>query len=424
MIINNISELIGNTPLLKIPKSVHKVPNLNLYCKLEFRNAFGSIKDRAALNMIKDNIKDCQKNNKTVLEASSGNTARALSLLSSINNLKFKTITNRIKTPEIKKHLRLFNAEIQELPGISECPDPNNPEDYMVIAKNLAEKNPNTIFYTDQYFSNKNPDAHKKTGEELCNDLDKIDYFLPILGTAGSATGIGNVLKEKRNSKVIGIVADQENYVPGGRNINEMWEVGFYKKSFYDEILSGSVDEAVEGNLELIRKVGILCGPTTGLAYKKTKDYFNTNKPTSEVNAVFIACDGFEQYLSYYDKFSPNLIDKKSKKGLYESICNAPDDSIKEISAEKLKEEINDVTIIDIRSKKSFEMINLPNSINIPEHEIDSYFENSIPFSKNRKLVVVCNKGIRSKKLAKLLNENGYISESLKDGIYSWNFNK
>ena len=53
--------------------------------------------------MIKENIKDCQKNNKTVLEASSGNTARALSLLSSINNLKFKTITNRIKTPEIKK---------------------------------------------------------------------------------------------------------------------------------------------------------------------------------------------------------------------------------------------------------------------------------------------------------------------------------
>ena len=105
-------------------------------------------------------------------------------------------------------------------------------------------------------------------------------------------------------------------------------------------------------------------------------------------------------------------------------MCNSNDGSIKEISAEKLKEEINDVTIIDIRSKKSFEMINLPNSINIPEHEIDSYFENSIPFSKNRKLVVVCNKGIRSKKLAKLLNENGYISESLKDGIYSWNFNK
>ena len=71
--------------------------------------------------------------------------------------------------------------------------------------------------------------------------------------------------------------------------------------------------EAIEGNLELIRKVEFLCGPTTGLAYKN-KDYFNTNKPKSEVNAVFIVCDGFEQYLSYYDKFSPDLLNKKIKK--------------------------------------------------------------------------------------------------------------
>lgn len=422
MIINAITEAIGNTPLLKIPESVHGIPKLNLYCKLEYMNAFGSIKDRIALNMLKNHIDECKDKNKTILEASSGNTAKALALLSSINDLSFKTISNRIKTPEMKKLLLLFNSEIEELPGVSECPDPNNPDDYMSVAKKLAENNPETIFYTDQYFNSKNPEAHMETGEEICRDLPKVDYFFPFLGTAGSSSGIGTVLKEKKGASIIGIVAEPGNYVPGGRTLDEMWEVGFYEKSFYDCILAGNTKEAIDGTLTLIRKLGLLCGPTSGLSYIKTIDFFKENPPEKETTAIFIACDRIEPYLSYIEKYASEILNEKSVENIFDEVSVDEVLQTKEMTSDELKSRINEVLIIDIRSRKSFEMIHLPNSINIPEDEIETFFEKSIPFSKERKIVFVCPKGLKSRKYAAMLEKKGFDASSLKQGIYSWDF--
>lgn len=422
MIINAITEAIGNTPLLKIPESVHGIPKLNLYCKLEYMNAFGSIKDRIALNMLKNHVDECKNKNKTILEASSGNTAKALALLSSINGLSFKTISNRIKTPEMKKLLLLFNSEIEELPGISECPDPNNPDDYMSVAKKLAENNPETIFYTDQYFNSKNPEAHMETGKEICRDLPKVDYFFPFLGTAGSSSGIGTVLKEKKEASIIGIVAEPDNYVPGGRTLDEMWEVGFYEKSFYDRILAGNTKEAIDGTLTLIRKLGLLCGPTSGLSYIKTIDFFKENPPEKETTAVFIACDRIEPYLSYIEKYASEILNEKSVENIFDDVSVDEVLQTKEMTSDELKSRINEVLIIDIRSRKSFEMIHLPNSINIPEDEIEAFFEKSIPFSKERRIVFVCPKGLKSRKYAAILEKKGFNASSLKQGIYSWDF--
>jgi len=422
MIIKSVTELIGNTPLIQIQESVHNIPNLQLYCKLEFLNAFGSIKDRIALNMLKPHLTECKNKNKTVLEASSGNTAKALAILSSINDLKFKTISNRIKTHEMKELLLLFDSDIEELPGVSECPDPNNPDDYMAVAKRLADNNPDKIFYTDQYFNEKNPEAHKQTGEEIVKDLKKVDYFFGFLGTAGSSKGIGLVLKDKRKSKVIGVVAERNNYVPGGRTLDEMWEVGFYEKEFYDEIIAGTTDEAIKGMLTLIRKVGLLCGPTSGLSYQKLIEYFKMHPLKEKTSAVFIACDRIEPYLSYLEKYAPYLIGKEKANNSFSNISEDEILKSKEISAQNLKKVIDKVIIIDIRSNQAFQMYHLPNSINIPESDIDLFFKNTIPFSKDRKIIVVCPKGLRSKKLVAILTKNGYDSASLKDGIYSYRF--
>ncbi len=412
--------MVGNTPLLEIPQSVHGIPKLHLYCKLEYMNAFGSIKDRIALNMIKDEIGECKDKKKTILEASSGNTAKALALLSSINGLKFKTISNRIKSPEMKKLLLLSGASVEELPGASECPDPNNPDDYMEVAKKLAERKPEEIFYTDQYFNIKNPQAHRQTGKEICKDLEQVDYLFTFLGTAGSSRGIGSVLKKERTSKVIGIVAERGNYIPGGRTRDEMWEVGFFEKSFYDDVISGTSKEAIGGMLSLIRRLGLLCGPTSGLSYKKTIDYFKQNPPREETTAVFIACDRVEPYLSYTEKYVPDVLGVGSSGRFYvnhicDEQCNAS-----EIDAGSLKPHIEEVTILDIRTSRSFEMYHLPNSINIPESQLDIFFEKRIPFSKGRKLVVVCSRGEKSRKLASLLVSKGYDAVSLKNGVYSW----
>jgi cysteine synthase B len=421
MIIENISALIGNTPLLKIPEAVHQIPNLDLYCKLEMMNAFGSIKDRIGLNLLNSNIADCKKNGKTVLEASSGNTAKALAILSSINGLNFKTVSNRIKSHEMKELLLLLNAEIEELPGFSECPDPNNPDDYMNVAKSMSERNPDTYFYTDQYFNEKNPEAHEKTAEEIINDLEKVDFFFSILGTAGSSTGTGRVLKSKIKSKIIGVLTDRGSYVPGARTLDEMWEVGFFERNFYDEILAGSTNQAIEGMLTLIRKVGLLCGPTSGLSYQLLLDFFTKNPPKEKTTAVFVACDRVELYLSYIEKHAPSLIGKHTLGIELLKVSNEEIDASKEITATELKESINDVMIIDVRSNEAYEMFHLPNSINLPTAEHEDFFGKNIPFAKNRRIIVACSKGKTSKKLTAFLTKNGFDAASLSGGVFSWN---
>lgn len=400
MIISSVTELIGNTPMLLIPESVHGVKNLTLYCKLEYRNAFGSIKDRIALNML--DIETCQRDNMTVLEASSGNTAKALALLSSMHNLKFKTVSNRIKTPEMKRLLQLFGADIQELPGASECPDPNNPDDYMVVAKKLADNNAN-LFYTDQYFNTKNPEAHAVTGHEICADLDTVDYFFTLLGTAGSGTGIGTVLKRERDSRVVGVVADSGNYVPGGRTMDEMWEVGFFDKTFYHDIVSGTTQDAITGMLTLIQKCGVLCGPTTGLSYRKTLDYFRDPLP-KPVTAVFVACDRVEPYLSYIDRYiTQDTVDL---------------DDVHDVDEIEIADVTSDMTVIDIRSRKAFDMFHLPNSVNVPEDQLDTFFQHGVPLSK-KFYVIVCARGTKSRRVAALLNKHGYEAANLKYGVYA-----
>ncbi|MFT4313184.1 MAG: pyridoxal-phosphate dependent enzyme, partial [Candidatus Woesearchaeota archaeon] len=103
MIYENITELIGNTPLLKISSDVHKLEHITLYVKLEMYNPFGSVKDRIAYNMVKDSLAEIKEQKKTIIESSSGNTAKALATLSCMNNIPFTVITNRIKTQSVRE---------------------------------------------------------------------------------------------------------------------------------------------------------------------------------------------------------------------------------------------------------------------------------------------------------------------------------
>jgi cysteine synthase B len=195
MIIKHIKETIGNTPLLKLDEKVHGLKNVNIYAKLELLNPYGSLKDRVALNIL-----DVSKaKGKTVIESSSGNTAKALASLCSLENIKFKTVTNRIKQPEIRQILQVLGTDIEELPGHSECPDPNDPNDPIKVIENEIAKNPNKYFYTDQYFNKKNLKAHENSGKEIAKDMKKVDYFFGYLGTCGSSIGIGNILKKEFN---------------------------------------------------------------------------------------------------------------------------------------------------------------------------------------------------------------------------------
>ena len=309
MLYKSVTELIGNTPLIEISKEITKFKNINVYAKCELYNPFGSLKDRAGYAMLKDEIQKLKENNMTVIESSSGNTAKALQIICSMNGSPFKTVTNRIKIPETKEILKVAGAEIEELPGLSECPDPTDPNDPVAYIERIVSENHNKYYHTNQYTNLKNPKVHyEHTGKEIYEDLGKVDYFFGTLGTTGSSRGtIEYLLEKNKNLKKIGIIAEKGDTIPGIRNKDEMYEVGIFNKSLYDEIVLVNSDEAIEEMLVLNRKCGILGGPTSGAAFKGTLKYLREidDKLKEPANAVFIACDRMEWYMSYIKKIRP-----------------------------------------------------------------------------------------------------------------------
>ena len=429
MTVKSVTELIGNTPLIEISKDITGLKNINLYCKCELYNPFGSLKDRAAYEMLKDDLKQIKKDGKTVIESSSGNTAKALEIICSMHEIPFITVTNRIKTEEVGKILSICGAKIKELPGMSECPDPTDPNDPTSHIEGMIASNPQNYYYPNQYTNLKNPQAHYlHTGREILNDLKKVDYFFATLGTTGSSRGTIECLEENNPDLVkIGIIASKGDNIPGIRNMDEMYEVGIFDKSIYNEIISISSMEAIDGMLTLIRKCGILAGPTSGACFKKTLDYLKKidNKLEKKVNAVFIACDRVEPYVSYIEKRRPDLFDDNAK---LNSIFNMDEDDYKyakEIPIDEYDDFIknNNPLIIDLRGNMAYKNFHIKDSINITDIFFEDLINNGLPFPKDKKILLVCPTGDKSRKYSAYLNKKGLNVYSLKDGFNSYRLN-
>ncbi len=430
MIVNHIKDLIGNTPILKIDRAVTGLKNIDLYVKLETQNPFGSLKDRVAKALLDEVLDEAKAKNKTIVEASSGNTAKALSALCGVEDLSFKTITNRIKQPEVRMILQLIGADIEELPGVSECPDPNDPDDFTILASRLAQTEPDKYHYTDQYFNERNLQAHyETTGKEIVDDLGSVDFYFGFLGTCGSSMGIAQYLRDhNQDTQVWGVVTSEGHHVPGGRNINELWEVGFFRQDFYTGLIDGTSLHAVEGMVDLNRKCGVLCGPTAGLSYyaalKKLRevddDYAGRDTPAK---AVFLACDRVEPYTSYIKKLKPDLFQTATgPRVTVESQDAALVDASKQITVDELSDTLNDpaLMIIDVRGNFAYKTGHISGSINILDEMFGQIIEQGEAFPKDRKIVVVCSIGNISRKFAAFLSSQGYDASSLKDGLKSW----
>ncbi len=415
MIIKNIKETIANTPLLKLDEKVHGLKNVNIYAKLELLNPYGSLKDRVALNILDLN----KARGKIVIESSSGNTAKALAYLCSVENIKFKTITNRIKQTEVRQILKASGAQIEELPGHSECPDPNDLNDPIKVIEDTIAKNPNKYFYTNQYFNEKNIKAHENSGKEIIKDLNNVNYFFSYLGTCGSSIGIGNVLKEKFGTNCVGIVTKEGEYVPGGRSENELYETGFYQESFFKDIIKGTIKEAIKGMLDLNRKFGIPCGPTSGLTYFSMIKYLSKFSIEKEINVVFIVCDRIESYMSYLQKYEPEIFNTEYINKQNQDLDLDHDEvlSASEIEFTKIP---SNALLIDIRSNYSFNYNSLANSININSIILEDLLKQKNVFPKDKPLVLICSNGYISKKYVAYLEKEGYEAYSLKGGISNY----
>ncbi len=427
MIAKHITELIGNTPIFLIDPKIHGLKNIDLYAKLEFLNPFGSVKDRLAWGVLKDDIDSIKDGQKTVIEMSSGNTAKALTVLASVYGSKTKTITNRIKVAECKNILRIVGTEIQELPGKSDCHDPNDPNDPLVYIERELQTGGDNLFFTSQYNNPKNVAMHyATTGKEILDDLPQVDYFFGGIGTSGSTRGTALRLRERDTQlKTIGIVASPNDYIPGIRNKDEILEVGLFEPSFYEQIIEVSSDQAITGMFTLIQHAGLLAGPTTGACYEgllaalRPIDAVLTERKT----AVFIACDRMEWYSSYIQERRPDLLgqEKRASGGVRsitaEQSAAAPTVSLAEASAWIAA---NDPIILDIRGHMAFHAIRIKNSFNIPEAYLRDVVEGCLPFPPTKKILVVCPVGQRSRLYAAYLTKKGYDARSLHGGLYGW----
>lgn len=424
MLYRHITELIGNTPLFEIDPAVHGIRNVDLYAKLEYFNPFGSVKDRIAWGMIKDDVEKIQREGRTMIEASSGNTAKALQVLASVYGIPFKAFTNRTKVTEVKDVLQLLGTEIQEFPYISECLDPTVPDNVFESIRELLEKEPDLYYHSSQYTNKKNIDTHyKTTAQEIFQDIGPVDFLIGGLGTSGSTRGTAMRLKEiNPHLKTIGVVSSQNDFIPGIRSEKEMWEVGLFEKEFYDKIVTIDSNDAIDATMELVKKLGILAGPSSGAAYAASKICLKKIDSKKRTKAVFIACDRIEWYSSYFRKRRYDLFGKQhsiqgsailTKEDLRKALELTSDD------AENWIKEKN-ALVIDIRSYAAYKAGHILRSINIPQEQLEELMNHGVPFSPKTTILFVCPIGEQSKHFSALLEKRGYDAANLSGGITAW----
>ncbi len=427
MIYERITDMIGNTPLLKIPEEVHGLPNIDLYAKLEMMNPFGSVKDRVAWGLIKDDLADIKAKGQAIYENSSGNTAKALQVLASMNGVKTKLITYLAKVEGVKEIVRLLGADIEEVLGGSECFDPNDPNDPQYLIEKAVKDDPLKAYFPSQFTNPKNPDVHyATTGKEIADDLGRVDYFFGGLGTSGSTLGAARRLREEGSPDLntVGICASKNDFIPGIRSLDQMWESGLFTKDNYADFVYVDSGESVDAMMELVNRVGILCGPTSGASYLGTLRYLQKVAPTlnERKTAVFIVCDRLEWYMDYIKERRPQLFGQNIKPGSLKAFDKVPANDGHAVSIDAAQDWItkNQPLIIDTRGNLAYKMNTIPDAINIPWELLETMIDAADPFPKDRAILLVCPVGEKTGRYSAYLQSRGYKAYSLCGGILAW----
>jgi cysteine synthase B len=287
---NTLENLIGNTPLVE-SKSLNTNINVKLLFKLEGHNPGGSVKDRAAYNMVKEALKreDITKNTK-LIEATSGNTGIALAMIASIYGLDLELVMPENSTIERVKTMKAYGAKVTLTP---EAVGIEGARDYAI------EKVEQQGYYSFNQFANDdNWKAHyHTTGPELWNDTDgNITHFVSSMGTTGTIMGTSSYLKEQNESiQIIGVQPGDGDRIPGIRK----WPMEYLPKIFnadkVDQIIEVSSNEAKETAQLLAQKEGIFGGISSGGAVCAALKLIETLD--SGIVAVII-CDRGDRYLS------------------------------------------------------------------------------------------------------------------------------
>lgn len=297
-VVNNIVDLIGETPIVKLNRTVDE-NSADVYVKLEYFNPGSSVKDRIALSMVEQAEADgIIKPGDTIVEPTSGNTGIGLALVAAAKGYKLAVVMPDTMSQERRNLLRAYGAELYLTPGAKGMKG--------AIAKAEELKAEHGYFMPQQFQNEANPKVHAETtGQEIVKQMsDGVDAFISGIGTGGTITGAGKVLKEHFDAVKVYAVEPVDSPVlsggdPGPHKIQGIG-AGFVPEvldtAIYDDVIQISNEEAFVASREAAQKEGILGGISAGAAIAAAKQVAKQLGKGKKVLAVLP--DNGERYLS------------------------------------------------------------------------------------------------------------------------------
>ena len=283
-------ELVGNTPLVEL-KVLNQNPNVKIFGKLEGQNPGGSVKDRAALNMITKAIDRGElKDGRHIIEATSGNTGIALAMIAALKKIPITLLMPESATEERKASMRSYGANLILTDGTKGI------EHSRKIALEMAQEDKYVLL--DQFGNLDNPAAHyKSTGPEIWKDTHhKITHFVSSMGTTGTIMGTSQFLKEQNpNIKIVGVHPKEGSRIPGIRKWSPEMVPSICDFSRVDEIRYVDTEQAKATTRRLAKEEGIMAGMSSGGA---TTIALQLSQEIETGVIVCIICDRGDRYLS------------------------------------------------------------------------------------------------------------------------------
>ncbi len=297
MLYNSIYETIGNTPTVKLCNITKDIAS-EIYLKIEWFNPGGSVKDRIALNMIEEaEKKGVLKPGDTIVEPTSGNTGIGLAMIAAAKGYKLIITMPNSVSIERRKILKGYGAHLiltEKEKGMKES---------INIAQNLANKH--GYFLPMQFNNPDNPKAHEKTtAVEIMNDFKQLDYFIAGVGTGGTITGCGTILKPHyKNIKIVAVEPETSAVLsgkePGPHKIQGIG-AGFIPKvvneTIIDDIITVTDEEAFDMARKLAMHEGLFVGISTGANVAATLKLAKTHKDKKIF--LTVSPSNAERYLS------------------------------------------------------------------------------------------------------------------------------
>jgi cysteine synthase B len=264
--VESVLDLIGNTPLLEIRRLTEGLPaSVRVYAKLEGFNPGGSVKDRAALRMVKEGIRSGKlRPDKTILDSSSGNTGIALAMIGRVLGYSVELVIPANVSRERKQIITAYGAKIV-------FSDPLEGSDGAIhLCRKILEENPERYFKPDQYFNPMKSQAHyETTGPEIFRQTqEQITHFIAGIGTGGTVMGAGRYFKEMNsNIKILAVEPDDALHgLEGLKHMASSIVPGIYHEKELDDKIPVSTEDAYAMVYRLSQEEGVLVGQSSGAA--------------------------------------------------------------------------------------------------------------------------------------------------------------